>query len=161
MLLGVLCGQMLLVVTWGPWKKVGVLILVGGVCFGLSLAAELVCPVVKRIWTPSWVLFSGAYVIWGLALFYLLFDALPLKVLAFPLVVIGMNSILIYLMGELMSGWTIQQVHTHLGGPITSIFGKGALSPQMYAPIFENSAKFLVFWLIAYWLYRQRYFVRI
>lgn len=161
MLLGVLCGQILLVGTWGAWKKIGVLILMGGACFGLSLAAELVCPVVKRIWTPSWVLFSGAYVIWGLALFYLLFDALPLKWLAFPLVVIGMNSILIYLMGELMGDWTIEQIHTHLGIPIRAIFGDGALHQDMYGPIFDNSAKFLVFWLIAFWLYRQRYFIRI
>ncbi len=160
MLLGVLCGQLLLG-PWGAWKKVGALILLGGVCFGLSLAAEMVCPVVKRIWTPSWVLFSGAYVIWGLALFYMLFDALPLKVLAFPLVVVGMNSILIYLVGELIGGWTIQQVHTHFGISITDLFGSSALDPQMYGPIVENSAKFVVFWLIFYWLYRQRYFIRI
>ena len=70
------------------------------------------------------MLFSGAFVIWGLALFFLLFDALPLKRLAFPLVVIGMNSILIYLFGELMGDWTVAQVHTHFGSFIRGVFGK-------------------------------------
>ncbi len=161
MLLGVLCGQILLIGSWGAWKKIGILILLGGVCFGLSLAAELVCPVVKRIWTPSWVLFSGAYVIWGLAAFYMLFDALPFKWLAFPLVVVGMNSILMYMMGQLIGSWTIRQVHIHFGIPITTVLGANALNDMMYQPIVDSTAKFLVFWLIAYWLYRQRYFLRI
>ena len=40
-------------------------------------------------------------------------------------------------------------------------FGEDALDPQMYAPIAEHTAQFLVFWLFVYWLYRQRYFLRI
>ena len=50
-------------------------------------------PVAKRIWTPSWALFSGGYVITLLAIFYILFDIFPFKRLAFPLVVIGMKGL--------------------------------------------------------------------
>ena len=46
----------------------------------------------------------------ALALFYALFDALPLGVVAFPLVVVGTNSLLIYLMGQTLKGWTSASV---------------------------------------------------
>ncbi len=161
-LLGILCGQ-LLMSRRPPWAKVGWLVGAGALCmvFGL-LAGEYLCPIVKRIWTPSWVLFSGAYVIWLLALFYVLFDILPLKRLAFPLVVIGMNSLAIYLMGELIHDWTARKiVHIHLSGILETVFGTGATADDMYGRLITSSSVLAVFWLIAWWMYRQRYFVRV
>ncbi len=161
-LLGILCGQLLLSGR-RPWAKVGWLVGGGALCMVLGLlAGEFACPIVKRIWTPSWVLFSGAYVIWLLAIFYVLFDLLPLKPLAFPLVVVGMNSIAIYLMGELLHDWTADKVvGIHLTGLLQTLFGTEALADDMYARLIIPTAVFAVFWLIAYWMYRQRYFVRV
>lgn len=162
-LLGILCGQLLLSGAGSHWRRLGILIAGAALCLGLGvLAHNTVCPIVKRIWTPSWVLFSGGYVIGILALFYLLFDILPLRRLAFPLVVVGMNSILIYMMGQLIRGWTTRNVvRTHLGGMIESIFGPRALDPLWFAPVTEATATFVVFWLFLFWLYRQRIFLRI
>lgn len=71
MLLGVLCGQLLLSPLPARRKLLYLLLAALG-CWALGvIAGATCCPVVKRIWTPSWVLFSGGYVIAMLALFFL------------------------------------------------------------------------------------------
>lgn len=162
-LLGILCGQWLLSTSIGPWKKLGYMLSLAIVCFGLGIAANLtVCPIVKRIWTPSWVLFSGGYVIAMLSLFYLAFDILPLKILAFPLVVVGTNSILIYMLGQTISGWMRDHVvRVHLSGFLTHVFGPHALDPLWYGTITLPTTVFLLYWLFLLWLYRQKIFLRI
>ncbi|QDS87772.1 hypothetical protein EC9_19540 [Rosistilla ulvae] len=160
MLLGVLCGRLLIEPT-SPWRKFGILLLMAAVTYGLGIAAgETICPIVKRIWTPSWTLFSGGYVIAMLALFYLLFDLLPLRKLAFPLVVIGVNSLLMYMMGQLIRGWTAGRVEAHFGGLIERVL-PGAFDSQMWGALVAPISAMIVFWLIAYWLYRQRIFLRV
>ncbi len=162
-LLGMLCGQLLLAGGYSHWKKLGILIVAAGICLGLGILADMyVCPIVKRIWTPSWVLFSGGYVIGMLALFYLLFDIAPLKFVAFPLVVVGMNSILTYLLGNTLGGWTQKSlIGVHFAGFIEAIFGPKALDPEWYAPITLATGTFVVFWLFLYWLHRQKIYLRL
>ena len=133
------------------------------VCLGLGVLADVtICPVIKRIWTPSWVLFSGGYVIGLLALFYLVFDIAPLRMLAFPLVVVGMNSILIYLLGETLGEWMRDEVvKVHFAGMIGHVFGPKALDPLWYESITLSTGAIVLFWLLLFWLYRQRIFLRI
>jgi predicted acyltransferase len=180
MILGVICGQILQRPV-SPWKRVGLLFGLAALCYVLSLAAgAYAVPIVKRIWTPSWVLFSGGYVIAMLALFYALFDALPLGVLAFPLVVVGTNSLLIYLMGQTLRKWTSAKVvHTHFHDLIERGLGwiadntslgarlpqtgqpSGAVMYDLFGPVVDAAAVFLVFWLVLYALYRKQIFMRI
>ncbi len=161
-LLGILCGQLLMSGASTP-NKLMKLILSGAICFALGiLAHHTVCPIVKRIWTPSWVLFSGGYVIWMLAVFYLVFDILPLRKLAFPLVVVGMNSLAMYLMGQMIVLWVGQRVvRTHFTGLLSAFFGEGCLDPNGIGAMLAPTATFVVLWLIAFWMYRNRYFVRV
>lgn len=180
MILGVLCGQVLLS-GLTPWRKVGKLLLIALVCYLLGMAAGAwACPIVKRIWSPSWMLFSGGYVVTLLALFYVAFDIAPLKKLAFPLVVVGVNSILFYLLGELLFDWVRDKVvHIHFRQAIEPALGwlanvtgwaakiaqEGQSSGQaMYAafgPVIDATAVFLVFWIVGYVLYRKRLLLRI
>jgi heparan-alpha-glucosaminide N-acetyltransferase len=180
MILGVLCGQILQRPEL-PWKKVGILLGLALLCYGLGIAMGVwACPIVKRIWTPSWVLFSGGFVIAMLALFYALFDALPLGVLAFPLVVVGTNSLLVYLMGQTLKRWTEAKViHTHfqpliewMMGGVAKVTGLAARLPdttrppgvvmsELFRPVIDSTAVFLVFWLVLYALYRKRIFMRL
>ncbi len=166
MMLGMFCG-MLLRSDRKWWEKLGVLLLGGAICVALGLAAGgLACPIVKRIWTPSWVLFSGGWVIWMLAAFYFVFDVIgrkipPIRWLAFPLVVVGMNSIAIYMMGQLLRPWTIRMIHTHFGNLIETAFGPAILANEMYGRIADPTLAFAVFWLIAFWMYRQKFFIRV
>ena len=162
MLLGLFCGQILLSGR-SSGRMIASLLVMGAACFAAGIIAHhTVCPIVKRIWTPSWVLFSGGYVIWMLAVFYLLFDVLPLRRLAFPLVVVGMNSIVMYMMGQLLRPWVATQiVEKHFGGLLTYFSGPAVLDSQSIGAVVMPTLVFAVFWLVAFWMYRNRYFVRI
>ena len=162
-LLGILCGQWLFSTAISPWKKLTWMLILAVVCFSLGIAAHLtVCPIVKRIWTPSWVLFSGGYVIAMLSACYLVFDILPFRILAFPLVVVGTNSILTYMMGQTISGWMRESVvKVHLSGFLEYVFGPKALDPLWYGTITLPTTVFLLYWLFLLWLYRQKIFLRI
>ena len=162
-LFGVLCGQWLLSATLSGWQKLLRLLVLGGLCLGLGILANAtICPAVKRIWTPSWALVSSGYVIGMLIVFYVLFDLLPLRWLAFPLVVVGSNSILIYLLGQTLNGWVREQlIRVHLSGVIGQLFGPRVLDEQWYAALALPTTVFLIYWLLLLWLYRQRMFLRI
>ena len=167
MLFGILCGQLLMSRETNG-HKLRTLLISGAICIALGvLAHNSVCPIVKRIWTPSWALFSGGYAMWMLALFYLLFDVLPLRFLAFPFVVVGMNSILMYLMGQMLKSWVRTKVlQTHFAKVFASFeaqIGSDVLaaSPTGMGTMIAPTAVFAVFWLVAFWLYRSRCFVRV
>lgn len=160
-LLGILCGQLLMQPV-SHRDKILYLLLWASLCLGFGLLAHhTVCPIVKRIWTPSWVLFSGGYCIALLLVFYVLFDALPLKRLAFPLIVVGMNSIMMYLMGQMLRPWVIEKVvGTHFGRAMDGLVGYPLDDSNIGTVVFPTAA-FVVFWLVALWMYRRKYFVRV
>jgi predicted acyltransferase len=113
------------------------------------------CPIVKRIWTPSWTLFAAGWTSLMLAGFYLVIDLGGWRRWAFPLVVVGMNSIAMYLMAVLLPDWIAGRLRVHAGIGIFSFAG------ETYQPLIERGMVVGVMWLICYWLYRQRIFIRI
>jgi predicted acyltransferase len=113
------------------------------------------CPVVKRIWTPSWTLFSGGWAFLLLAGFFFLADVLRRKAWVFPLVVVGMNSIAAYCIAHLFEHFVASSFRTHLGENIFQVLGKP------YEPLLQGAAVLLVFWLILFWMYRRKIFLRI
>lgn len=156
MIFGVIAGE-LLRGERTPERKLTLLLAGGAVLLVLgTIAGTTVCPIVKRIWTPSWALLSGGWVVWFLAAFYWLVDIRGWRRAVFPLVVVGMNSIAIYLMDSLLRGWLLGSIGTHLG-PV----GRRWLFEGTCGPLFEHLALLGAFWLICYWMYRQRIFVRI
>ncbi len=82
----------------------------GGIALftGWAFGEVGICPVVKRIWTPSWVLLSGGWCFLLLATFYLTLDCTGWRFWAFPLRVVGMNSIAAYCMAGLWEGFIAQ-----------------------------------------------------
>jgi len=71
---------------------------------GLLLQWLHVCPIVKRIWTSSYTLYSGGLVVLLLAGFYAVIERRGWTRWTLPLLVIGANSIAIYVMS-----WTLEQ----------------------------------------------------
>jgi heparan-alpha-glucosaminide N-acetyltransferase len=126
-----------------------------GIAAGLLLHFTGICPVVKRIWTPSWTLFSGGLCFLFLAGFSWLVDVKGWRKWAFPLVVIGMNSIAAYLIAHLWERFIIDSLRIHLGAQPFQILGTGL------EPLVRGSAVLLLYWLILYWMYRQKIFLRI
>lgn len=165
MLLGVMAGQLLM----GPRRRItktGILLLAAVICLAAGAAAGATfCPVVKRIWTPSWALYSGGYVLAMLAVFYFLIDVCRLRILGWPLAVVGVNSILVYMMAQLSKNWIGRTLDIHLGADAaqTCLVRLGAEAAQagMYAPIVERVMIVSVIWLICLWLYRQKIFIRV
>lgn len=128
---------------------------VAGIGLGLLLHYTGVCPVVKRIWTPSWTLFSGGICFLFLAAFSWIIDIKGHKKWAFPLVVVGMNSIAAYLIAELLREFVYSSFRIHLGEQPFQIFGVGL------EPLLMGAAVLLTYWLMLYWMYRRKVFLKI
>jgi heparan-alpha-glucosaminide N-acetyltransferase len=158
-------GTMILGLIAGRWlneepttlRKLAWLLLAGGLCFSVGIALDRleICPSVKRIWTPAWVLFSGGWCFVMLAGFYAIIDGIGLAAWSFPLRVIGMNSIAAYCMAHLIDGWIVKSLRTHLGPDAFKTLG------TTYEPLVTGIAVLLVLWLILYWMYRRKIFLRI
>src|SRR6185503_17671585 len=77
---------------------------IAGIVLGLAMHLAGICPIVKRIWTPSWTLVSSGVVVLILAGFVAVIDWRGKKKWAFPLVVAGLNPITLYVMWQIMAG---------------------------------------------------------
>jgi predicted acyltransferase len=122
---------------------------------GLLLHFTGVCPIVKRIWTPSWTLFSGGVCFFFLAALSWIVDVRKHHRLAFPLVVVGMNSIAAYVMAELSRNFIMSSFRINLGPTVLSVFG-----PRLETA-FAAVLTMCVYWLVLFWMFRKRIFVRI
>jgi predicted acyltransferase len=123
--------------------------------FGVALHVAGVCPIVKRIWTPSWALFSAGWCFALLAGFFTVMDAWGKRAWAFPLTVIGMNSIAAYCIAHLFHGFINDALKTHLGAGFFDFAGKNL------APLMQGAAVLLIYWLILFWMQRRKIFLRI
>jgi predicted acyltransferase len=126
-----------------------------GLASGWLLDATGVCPSVKRIWTPAWTLWSGGWCFLILAAFHVIIEILGVKAWAFPLIVIGTNSIAAYCMAHLFGDFIAKNLKTHLGQDFFWFAG------EAHEPFFHGAAVLLTYWLILYWMYRRRLFLRI
>jgi predicted acyltransferase len=156
MIFGLIAGRLLrseLTIT----DKLKRLVLAGmaGIALGKALELAGLCPIVKRIWTPSWVLFSGGWVTLLLAGFVALLAGRGWKRWAFPLVVAGLNPITLYCLWQLTGGFIRESLKIHLGQHVFEGFG------APYAPVVERAAVLLVFWLILLWMHRKKIYLRI
>ncbi len=157
MLFGVMAGQWLRSPNTSTAKLqalgiVGTLGIVAG-----SLLDGNGCPLIKRIWTPSWVMLSTGWTCLFLAAFYGTIDVIGYRRWAFPLVVVGVNSIAMYLMAQLLKPWIVRQLQIHLGKHVFEIPVQGI----DYGSIVQSLAVTGVLWLFCYWLYRQKIFLKI
>ena len=122
---------------------------------GLLLHFTGVCPIVKRIWTPAWTLFSGGMCFVFLAVFSWVIDIRKHRAIAFPLVVVGINSIAAYLIAHLFEEFVQSSFKIHLGMGVLNIFGT-AVEPAVLGAL-----TLLTYWLILYWMFKKRLFIRI
>lgn len=124
-----------------------------GLVVGWLLNATGICPLVKRIWTPSWALFSTGWCCLILAALYWIIDVRQHRRWAFPLVVVGLNSIAIYCMEMLLKPWVVKSLKIHLGDQLFLTVGK------TYEPMVQATLIGLVFWIVCWWMYRQKFFI--
>ncbi len=156
MILGLLAGEWLKGKASKEQKLRGLAIAgTGLLLLGLLCQWAGICPIVKRIWTPSYTLYSGGWVVLILAGFYALIEWKGWRRWAFPLVVVGMNSIAVYVMSWTMSGFFGNVLDRHFGRAISVMAG------PIFQPVLHGFAVMLIFWFILFWMYRRKIFLRI
>jgi heparan-alpha-glucosaminide N-acetyltransferase len=158
-------GTMIIGLLAGEWfkgkgskeQKLRGLVMAGTGLLVLGLVCQWagICPIVKRVWTSAYTLYSGGWVVLILAGFYALIEWKGWRRWAFPLVVVGMNSIAVYVMSWTMSSFFDNALDRHLGKAIAAIAG------STFQPVLQGFGVMLIFWFILFWMYRRKIFVRI
>jgi Uncharacterized conserved protein len=133
-------------------SKLKILAIAAVAGFVLGLALEPFNPMVKRLWTVSFTFFSAGWVILMLMTFYWLIEMKQIKRWAFPMVVVGMNSIFIYSFSQVLRGWLNHGLKVFTGD-FSFMGGFGAI-PQ-------NILVLCVIWCLSFWLYRRKIFLKI
>ena len=156
MILGLIAGKELKNDSQ-PMDKIKKFALIGTslIAGGLLLHFLNICPIVKRIWTPSWTLFSGGLCFLFLSFFYWSIDILQSKNWYFILTVIGANSIAAYVMAHTIDSFIASSLLIHLGKSYAQVFG------MSYSTLVSGFLILFFEWLILYWLYRKRVFIKV
>lgn len=158
-------GTMILGLIAGQWFRDGHrggavvkrLLIAGAasMAVGMLLDATGICPSVKKLWTPSWTLFSGGWCFFLMAAFHLTIDATGFNTWATPLRVLGMNSILMYVIVHLAEAYftTTHRLH-YKSFPFN-------LAAPAFQPLFHGAVVIAIFWAFLWFLYRRKIFLRI
>jgi predicted acyltransferase len=157
MVLGLLAGTILnSSITTSKKFKSFVSYGIGLILLGALIHFAGINPIVKRIWTPAWTIFSGGICFLFLAMFYGLIDMKDRKKGTFFLMVIGVNSIAAYVIADGgMRNVINDSLFIHLGKNFDQILGPA------YATLISGGLVLFFEWLILYWMYKKKLFIKI
>jgi predicted acyltransferase len=153
-LLGMLTGQFLTLRKdcLTGLKKTGYMAGVGILLISTGLLWDFIFPINKNLWSSSFVCLVGGISVLLLSIFYLIIDVLGYHKWAFFFKIIGLNSITIYMGQRLFNFW-----HTSdfIFGGIIGLF------PGTWDEFLGSIAYVSVYWVILYFLYKQKIFLKI
>lgn len=152
-LLGGLAGQLIKSYNQ-PEIRCGIKLFVAGlVCLLLGWTWSLSFPIIKGLWSPSYVLWSAGWSLLLLALFYTVMDVWKMKWMGWFFVPIGMNAITVY-----AAKWYIplHDSRDFFFGGFASLFDNPSIQQFIL-----SSGLVLIQWLILYVLYRNKIFIRV
>jgi predicted acyltransferase len=154
---GAICGNLLLSKKPDS-EKVKTFVGAGlvGLVIGFGLDWVGITPIIKRISTTAFVFASGGWALLALAFFYWLVDIKKQKGWVFPFLIVGMNSIFIYLFAEILGRWLLRTVGIFSTG-FLGWTGLGEHSLSLIASLLTLTA----LWSLCYFLYRKGIFFRI
>jgi len=155
MVFGLLTGQLLRgEIALNLKLKRLVVAALGAMLFAQAVALGGLCPIVKRIWTPSWAIYSAGWAALFLCGFMAIIEWRGLKRWALPFIVAGLNPIALYCMWQLMGGFVRENIKRHAGQNIFEILG------TTYAPLLQHASVLFIYWLILLWMHRRRIYLR-
>jgi heparan-alpha-glucosaminide N-acetyltransferase len=151
-LIGVLVGRG--IVNGSDQKQVGNRsLMVGGLlCVGGYVAGLWLCPVIKSIWTPSYALLSGGLTLLIQAAFMRAAYYQTPRRWMFFLVVIGSNSLLMYVL-TVHYRWRFESLANKLL--------PAELMSNVWAPLYQSITVVVLFWLLAFVLRRNRVLIKL
>lgn len=147
-LLGVLAGH-IMKSKLAPSRKLLSLAAAGAVCTAAGLLWSIWFPIIKYLWTSSFVLFTGGLCFFLLAIFYLVIDVIGFKKWAFFFIVIGSNALFIYTLASI--------IETYL----PKSFERAVLSLPDIFQVMVFVGMFALEWGILYAMYRKKIFLRV
>ena len=152
-MLGMFAGEIVRVGgTNATGRKAVNLLICAAVCLASGLALSLFYPIVKNLWSPSFVLVVGSYSFAMFALFYWIIDVKGWSKWCFFFQVIGMNSITIYMAQRFVGFKTVSAFF--LGGV-------AGLMPDLWGQLVLKLGYIAVCWLFLYFLYRKNVFLKV
>jgi len=156
-LLGVFAGLLMRDASKSPIQRIRTLLVAG---FALLVAGHLwglVFPVIKGIWTSSYVCVAGGWSALLLALFFWLIDVKGWSLWSRPFVWIGMNSIAVYMASNLVDFSRMAERLTggEVGAFVEGIGGKGAAG--LLTALAASGFSVWLAWL----LHRRKVFLRV
>jgi len=149
-LLGVFAGECL-ASNRPPQSKILLLSIAGIVCIAQGMLWSIQFPIIKLLWTSSFVLVSGGISFLALAFFYWIIDVLGYKRWALFFIVIGMNSLAVYVATMLFDFRLIADIFV------------GKLLPRLgrWDSFTEAIVTLGVIWSLLFWMYRKQSFIRL
>ena len=120
--------------------------------FLLAFALRPRIPFIKQLCTASFVLYSLGWVLLMLIGFYAVVEVAGYRRWTFPLVVVGMNSIFIYFVSEVLFGWLDRAI---------GVFTFHYAFIGTLAPVAQAATVLAAMWFMCYWLYKRRIFFKV
>jgi predicted acyltransferase len=151
MLLGVLIGQIIFS-DKEKERKTKLLFINGFVILLIGLIWGQFFPIIRSLWTSSFVLVTCGISTLLLAIFYLIIDVWGYSKWAFFFIVFGVNSIAIYMMAHLFDFRLIGNI---FAGGLSNLFASNVRD------FIQALAAMVVMWLIMYWMYLKKTFIKI
>ena len=156
MILGLIAGKWLKNNSSGS-ALVARYVITSAILFATALLLDIsdINPIVKRIWTPSWTLFSGGWCFLLLSAFYFIVDIKQNSSWFKLLIVTGSNSIAAYLLADTLAGFFDHSFRIHLGQNYDLILG------EAYRSLISGGLVLFTECLIMFNLYKKKIFIKI
>ena len=166
-MIGAFVGDLLRDTSTGATRKTALVAALGAAMIGVGLVWHLDLPMSKTVWTPGYILFAGGIGCVVLAAFYQVIDVWGLRRWAFPLVVLGMNAIAVYVMSILVRLHVLLEWNTTLtdGTDVNLWTGmlrwfEGNMGIPAGGMVFV-ALYIIAWWFVMFWMYRRQIFWRV
>jgi len=150
-LMGTIAGHILRNKKTSDWHKFGYLVLAGISGISLALVLSTFYPVIKSCWTSTFNLLAGGISFLLLSLFYLVIDHWGFKSWAFYFRVIGMNSIFVYLLTEIVD---FKRITDFFLGWLAKPMGDAGNLIMIIGTL-------IIVWIILFYMYRKKIYFRV
>ncbi len=149
-MLGVFTGY-LLRSEFSKYRKVAYMLIFAAVCYLLAIIWHPVHPIIKHIWTGSFVLYAGSFCILLLAVFYLIIDVWNVKAWSKFFIIIGANAIVAYVASHLFDFRLVSDVF---------IRGLEQYTGTWFDFV-RNTGGFMVLFGLLWYMYVKKIFVKV